>query len=225
MEKPRYSRLLLVTVIGYVLGCLATGGYVLLSGGAAARGVGGLAGTLFVLVFPLLRRIFRLKKAPLLDAVLLVFIFLAFSLGTVLGLYSYIWWYDLAAHGISGFLFTMVGLCLYWMMREDKSAPVGKDALAAAGFAFFFSQFVAGLWEIFEYVGFLLTGHDSQNVAATGVGDTMEDMMICLAGSLIMAAAVWLHLKGKHRSLLLLPAEEFYRANYGAAYPAGEGDG
>lgn len=43
----------------------------------------------------------------------------------------------------------------------------------------------AAMWEIVEYTGFLLFGYDSQNVAATGVGDTMEDMMICLAGTVI----------------------------------------
>ncbi len=217
MKNLRYGKFLLVTAVLYGIVCFAAGGYVLLSGGNAARGLGGLAGLLFLLAFPLIRRIFRLKKAPLMDAVLLIFIALAFHLGTVLGLYTYLWWYDLAAHCLSGFLFTLVGLCLYWMVREDRSAPIGKDALAATGFAFFFSQFIAGLWEMFEYVGFLLTGHDSQNMTATGAGDTMEDMMICLAGSVIMAAVIWLHLRGKHRLVLMLPAEEFYRANYGEA--------
>ncbi len=223
MEKPRYTTAWRVTAVLYVIASFATGGYVLLTGGPAARGAGGFAGALFLLVFPLLRRIFRLKKVPLMDAVLTVFLFLAFDLGTVLGLYSYIWWMDLAAHGLSGFLFTMVGLCLYWMIREEKRAPMGKDALAAASYAFFFSSFIAALWEIFEYVAFLVTGHDSQNVAATGVGDTMEDIMICLAGSLVMAALIYLHLKGKHRSFLLLPAEEFYRANYGLERDGGRG--
>ncbi len=215
MQKARFQNVLTVTAVLYALACLAAGGYVLLSGGPVVRGLGGLAGLLFLPAFPLLRWVFRLKKAPLMDAVLLIFLFLAFILGTVLGWYSYIWWFDLAVHCLSGFVACALGLCLFWMVREDKRAPMGRDALAASGFGFFFSQFVAGLWEMLEYLGFLLTGHDSQNVAATGVGDTMEDMLICLAGSLVMTAAVWLHLKGKRRSFLVLPAEEFYRANYG----------
>ena len=210
----RFGKFLLGTVLAYLVSCLVIGGDVLLSGGPVVRGLGGLAAALFLLAFPLIRWIGRLEIAPLMDAVLIIFIFLAFNLGVALGLYSYVWWYDLAVHCLSGAVFALVGLCLYWMTRDDKWAAIGKDALSAASYAFFFSGFVAVLWEIFEFVADLLTGNDSQNVAATGVADTMEDMMICLAGGLFMAAVIWLHLRGR-RSFLMRPAEEFYRANYG----------
>ena len=70
--------------------------------------------------------------------------------------------------------------------------------------SFFFSGFVAVLWEIFEFVADLLTGNDSQNVAATGVADTMEDMMICLVGGLFMAAVIWLLLPSLIQEATLL---------------------
>lgn len=222
VKNQRFGKFLLGTVLAYLVSCVVIGGYVLLSHGPAARGLGGLAAAFFLLAFPLVRKIGRLKIAPLMDATLIIFIFLAFHLGVALGLYSYVWWYDLAVHCLSGAVFALVGLCLYWMTREDKRAPMEKNALSAAGYAFFFSGFIAVLWEIFEFVADILTGNDSQNVAATGVTDTMEDMMICLVGGLFMAAVIWLHLKGRRRFLLMRPAEEFYRANYGEEQEEGQ---
>lgn len=212
---PRYQRLYTVVSVIFALSCVGIGAYVLATGGPLPRGLGGLAALLCLLIGPICRRLFRLQKALLVDACLLVFILLAFTLGVALGLYSYIWWYDLAAHLLSGAVAAQLGLYLYWMLREDKTAPMARDATAASGFAFFFAQFIAIVWEMFEFVSDKLTGNDSQCVAATGVNDTMEDMMIAMAGSVVMAVLMWLHLRGKHRSWTMKPADEFFRANYG----------
>ena len=44
---------------------------------------------------------------------------------------------------------------------------------------------VAGLWEIAEYLISFVVGLDLQRVAATGVSDSMQDMIVCMIGTLV----------------------------------------
>ena len=102
---------------------------------------------------------------------------------------------------MSGCVFAAVGLCGFYLLREDKRAPMKKDRLLAVSFSFLFSMTAAGLWEIVEYVIYLFFGNDSQYAVApyagfNGVADTMEDMMIlslihiCLSCGPVSTAAM-----------------------------------
>ena len=167
-----------------------------------------LASFLYLLVIPVLYGILRLK-AYTLAIVLEAFIFCAFTLGTALRWYTKIWWYDLLMHGLSGLLFSLFGLCAYYLLREEKERSPRADGWLSTAFSFCFSMMIAGMWEIIEYVLFLITGYDSQNVPTTGVGDTMEDMMICLAGAAVFALLQLLYTRKGKLSRLFSPASEF----------------
>ena len=169
-----------------------------------------LASFLYLLVIPVLYGILRLK-AYRLAIVLEAFIFCAFTLGTAMRWYTKIWWYDLLMHGLSGLLFSLFGLCAYYLLREDKEKSPRADGFVSTAFSFCFSMMIAGMWEIIEYVLFLITGYDSQNVPTTGVGDTMEDMMICLAGAAVFALLQLIYTKKGKLRLLFSPTEEFCR--------------
>ena len=166
------------------------------------------ASFLYLLIMPVVFWLFRIKPGYLLAALLDIFIFLAFTLGTAMRWYTVFQWYDLFAHCLSGVLFTLFGMCAYHLLHRDRGRTLGEEPWVCVGFSFCFSMMIAGMWEIIEYTLFLITGYDSQNVAATGVGDTMEDMMICLLGTVITCVLLAIHFK-KHRLLLFAPAEEF----------------
>lgn len=205
-------------VILYALGGVAIGLYTAFMPGET-RGFMGFAGLLFLPIPWLIRVVFRLKPAYLADICLLAFIFAAFELGVAFSWYSKYAYYDLLAHGVSGVIFTAVGLCAYYLFREDKHAPMGKDRLVSVSFAAFFSMTAAGMWEIVEYVIYLVFGNDSQYAVApyagfNGVADTMEDMMICLAGTAVMCLFLWIHLGGRRLSVLA-PIDQFVRVNWG----------
>lgn len=110
----------------------------------------GFVGLLFLPLPWLIRVVFRLKPAYLADTCLIAFIFAAFELGVAFSWYSKFPYYDLIAHGVSGVVFTAVGLCGFYLLREDKRAPMKKDRLLAVSFSFLFSMTAAGLWEIVE---------------------------------------------------------------------------
>lgn len=207
-----------ITVTLYALGGIAIGLYTAFAPGET-RGFLGLVGLLFLLIPPLLRLIFRLKPAYLADICLLVFIFMAFELGVAFSWYSKFAYYDLLTHGVSGMIFAAVGLCVYYYFREDKQAAPGKDRLVAVSFSAFFSMTAAGMWEILEYLMWVFTGDDSQYsiapyVGFNGVSDTMEDMMICLVGTVVLCWLMWIHLGGRRRLLLFKPVDQFLEANW-----------
>ncbi len=201
-----------VVVLTFILGAIFIGFYQLTVHGIGLAWMGWIS-LLYLLIPPLARKIFRLRPAYLIDMVLYIFIFFAFDLGVALKLYARFQTMDLIAHILSGFVFAEIGLCIYFYLRADKQQPMGYGRGLACIFSFFFTGFVAVVWEIIEYVGFLLTGHDSQCVAATGVGDTMEDMIVCLVGGLVMCLLMFVHLKGKHKLFLFAPSDEFFRVN------------
>lgn len=203
----------------YLLATLTIAGYLFYTEGT--RGFVGLLSAAILLLFPCVRRVFRVPAGALLESLWLVFFFFAYTLGTGLALYARISYYDLILHTLSGVLTAMTGLCLYERVRpaEQRQRPTERGLATLT--AFLFSQTVAMLWELAEYAGFLLTGHDSQNVAATGVGDTMEDMFVALVGSALICL-LFLFQQTGHSVRLLRPVDEWraaFRA-YSAAQSA-----
>ena len=60
-------------------------------------------------------------------------------------------------------------------------------------------------------------GADPQQVAATGVGDTMQDMIVCTLGGLITAVSCWKYLRHlgekRRKGLMMSLFEAYYREN------------
>ncbi len=171
---------------------------------------------LIPLGFPLVRRLFRVRQGLWMECLWLWFFFLAFTVGVGLQWYARFTYYDIFVHGLSGMLTALTGITLYIRLRPADRRLLPPERGLAVGTAFLTAQAVAGLWEIAEYVAWLITGHDSQNVATTGVSDTMEDMMIALACSLIICVCAALHYGG-HRCPLLHPVDEWLEAERAAA--------
>ena len=73
--------------------------------------------------------------------------------------------------------------------KPGHRARAGGRGQCAALFTWVFAVLSAVLWEIWEYI-VSLSGADPQQVAATGVGDTMQDMSVCTLGGLFTAALV-----------------------------------
>lgn len=172
----------------------------------------GPASWLFLLVPPVGEKLLRLKLGFPLRCWVIIFALPAFTLGTGLrwheGLY-----FDKLTHFLSGILFTVVGLCLYGRVSDKNPADRSKDILLQATYALFFSMFVAAVWETGEYLGYLVIGHDSQHTLTTGVHDTMQDIISCLTGSLIVSADYLYRLKKGKSSLFTSMVQAFDEAN------------
>ena len=117
-KAPRFQLANRVVILTFFLSALIVGFYQLTTRGIGVAWMGFIA-VLYLLIPPLYRRIFHLKPTYLIDMVLMIFILLAFNLGVALRLYGSIPWYDNAVHGLSGAVFALIGLCVFYVLEED----------------------------------------------------------------------------------------------------------
>ena len=128
-------------------------------------------------------RLTGLKVVHQIDFIILAFTLIAYPLGSCLDFYARFPGYDKLMHMLSGALVSVLCILLYCALKPGHR--VGReDLLLALAFTFFGSMAVAGLWELAEYAINLVTGRDVQHVLDTGVGDTMQDMLVCMIGTI-----------------------------------------
>ncbi len=134
----------------------------------------------------------KLFKVKLNDGVIfvwLIFIFLAHYMGVTAEFYNKWEGFDKVVHTFSGVLTAYVG-----MLFLPKGVYIWFKIL----FIIAFSWMCAGLWETFEFVCNILFGGDAQRVAATGVTDTMLDMIVAFIGASLFSLGFYVKEKLKN---------------------------
>lgn len=155
----------------------------------------------------MLRRIGIPFPRPL-GTALVIFCFCALMLGDVADFYGRFEWWDTLLHGLSGIL---LGIAAYtildsiWVkISPDKS--IRPSQIFTITWIICFVLAVGSLWEMMEYVTDGLLGLNSQQFLESGgtfdetvplqgreaLRDTMEDMLLNLAGAGLTAIAIML---------------------------------
>lgn len=129
----------------------------------------------------LIRKIFKINISYSVESMFVIFIFIAQVLGRVVQLYDLIHWFDSFTHFVSGILITLFSLQL--LVLFDKYNR--KDIVFNILFSIAFTLMVASFWEFFEFTADNIFGNDTQKVLATGVSDTMKDMICALLGNIL----------------------------------------
>ncbi len=168
---------------------------------------------LFLAVPWFLEKVFRLRLGQQLICIYTIFCFLLHMVGLVMRGYYVIPYFDKIAHTLSGPFCTLAGLALFYVLKPVKKIETSDCGLASV-FSISVSIAIAGLWEISEYIISLLFGTDPQNVRGTGVGDSMMDMIVCTAGSLLFLISILLYYRKGKRSFLMGAFEQFFNLNY-----------
>lgn len=140
------------------------------------------------------RPLFKDKISDGVYAFAAVYVFFASFLGTIMGFYGRLWWYDMAMHTLFGYVGGMIGLFFACKLSDtQKLSPV-----FVALFCFAVSMMFGALWEVFEFSGDMILNNNAQGepvvLPDTGevirpVADTMEDIICNLCG----AAAFVIH--------------------------------
>ncbi|MDR2931673.1 MAG: hypothetical protein LBV27_01065 [Oscillospiraceae bacterium] len=212
MDKRSGGAIKLITNLIFVL----SGVYILIKGlyyNQFGMAVLGPVTFLFLLIPPVGQKLLRIELDWRFHVLIVLFCFLAFSLGTALDWYERFPFFNFFVHGLSGVLFTMVGYCIYGLIKKQGIARIKSDWLLQLAFAFCFSMMIAVMWEIGEFAGYLITGHDSQHTETTGVFDTMYDIIACVLGSILMTIDYALYSKKGWRSFFIKTLEQFYKLN------------
>lgn len=132
----------------------------------------------------LIHKIMGTDAAYIIDFILYLFSTLAYGIGIVLTGYHQLPYYDKFIHLLSGVVFTWLGSFVCCRLTPAQKAACFDEPLNRC-FSFCFSLAVAGIWEILEYLTNLLFKNDPQNVLTTGINDTMQDMIMCLLGTVV----------------------------------------
>lgn len=153
-----------------------------------------------------LYRVLGWKRVFLIDLLILVFSTISYQLGACLDLYHALAGFDKLAHFLSGTFVGILCALLYCMLKPDQRIAE-EDLPIALLFILFGSMAVAGLWEIGEYILSNITLRDMQNVASTGVADSMQDMIVCLWGTLLLLPSIKRFAAGKDTFLSAIISE------------------
>ena len=174
-----------------------------------------LAAFLLPVVPHVLYRLCRLRPVYLLEVVFDGFVLAAVSFASLFGGYELIPYWDKILHFLSGFLFAVLGTAVYFANKPGNALDPA-DAFNAALYTWMFAMMSAVLWEIWEYL-VSFSGADPQQVALTGVGDTMGDVIVCTIGGLITAVSCWKYLRhigeNRRKGLMMHLFEAYYREN------------
>lgn len=155
--------------------------------------------SLYLIIFlPRIIRKFSPKVNDLIELIFLLFILFAQLLGSILHFYGIIYWYDSFMHYISGILTSFLAVIILILFNKYDD----NDKVFNVIFILSITLMVASLWEIFEFTTDNLLGGDAQRVVATGVTDTMKDIICALLGSILFSFC-YLYECLKNKTLLI----------------------
>ena len=144
-----------------------------------------------IMVPYLLDKIFHYRMKEGTQLVYYLFILISLALGSILGLYHTISWFDLLAHFLTGVVSSVAALIILEQVGLLKKERVG--------FIFFFMLLlglsVSSCWEFFEFFSDKIFHGDTQCTKLTGVNDTMEDMLIAFLGSILFSGYLVIKMK------------------------------
>lgn len=152
----------------------------------------------------LLEKIFHLKFTNQMATIYYIYIFFAHFLGSILNFYYLIPGYDKVMHFLSGMLSAFIALILLVHMKHYKK----RDLFFTILFVIAITLSIASLWEFYEFTFDNLFGKDAQNVVATGVSDTMWDMIMAFLGSIIVIILYIREVRRKKAGIVLKFIEE-----------------
>jgi uncharacterized membrane protein YjdF len=134
-----------------------------------------------------------------------VFIFGALFLGEIRQFYERVWWWDMALHATSGLLLGILGFMLVYVLNENRRVDIYMRPRFVAIFAFVFAVSIGSIWEIFEFGMDEIFGLNMQKPMAgdaSGLTDTMWDMILNTLGALAMSLFGWRHMRRPGKSFM-----------------------
>lgn len=142
------------------------------------------------------------------ELVVVLFIFASLFLGEIHAYYTLYWWWDVVLHTSSGLALGFAGfLIAYTLYYQDK---IKAKPIWIVIFAFCFGVAIGAVWEIFEFSMDQIFGFNMQK---SGLVDTMWDLIVDAAGSLVVSLVGYYYIKGKKIPLFNRVLNKFNREN------------
>ena len=163
---------------------------------------------LLLLLPNLFFKLINQKPVPQLNTLIYIYCTLSFTIGMALQAYHSTPFYDKLIHTLSGTFFAFLGLICYSLLKAEKRIDYCEVPVATV-FSFSFSMMLAVVWEIYEYFISLVSVLDPQNTLMTGIHDTMQDISVCLLGTILFIIPEYLYFKKGIKDLFMASYEAF----------------
>lgn len=153
---------------------------------------------------------------PEFEVLTILFIFASLFLGEIGGYYERFWWWDVMLHTASGLLLGILGFLLVYVLNSQPNVRLHMSPSFVALFAFMFAVAVGAIWEIFEFTMDSLFGTNMQKPMlgdASGLTDTMFDLIVDALGALVIAVIGYAYMKQDTHSFIEKWIQKFIDAN------------
>lgn len=174
--------------------------YVIVGSADITFWIGLFVGILLYFAYPIGQMIFKRNWPILLQIIICTQTIMGLTFASAFLMYSRIPFWDLILHGLLGVEATIFGYFILLNTIKGKMNLFGQIVFITT-----FVLGVAATWEIIEYIGYNLTGHDFQHFIEypskdTPLDDTMTDLIIALIVNLLCYLFIlvdYLGFKGK----------------------------
>lgn len=178
---------------------------------------------IFLIFVPdILNRIMRVKIPAVMEIIFVAFNFCCLILGDVVDFYGRIPWWDSLEHGMSGVLLGILGYVIINTFNSVEGNKLRYSPFFVSLWVISFALAVGAVWEIIEFITDGLFGLNSQQFMETSgtydngvplVGhealrDTMEDLMLDLAGSFVISVIGYFDLKKQRKGIANLTLDK-----------------
>lgn len=173
---------------------------------------------MMVLIFlpRFVNRVIHVKIPKLMEIIFVAFCFCALILGDVADFYGKFEWWDSLEHGMSGVLLGVLGYAIINTFNKVEGNKLKFSPVFVSLWVICFALAMGALWEIMEFVTDDIFGLNSQQYLTTpgtfdkavplqgheALRDTMEDLMLDLAGSLVISVIGFFDLKKQRKSII-----------------------
>lgn len=108
--------------------------------------------TLMLLFVPSLIQVqFKIEIPPVLEIIIMCFIYAAEILGTINSFYDIIPFWDTMLHTLNGFLAAAIGFSLVWLLNDSETQDINLSPIYLCVVAFCFSMTIGVIWEFAEF--------------------------------------------------------------------------
>ena len=138
------------------------------------------------------------RTSAIIEIIFLIFLFISSILGSLFHFYEFVDYFDKFAHLLSGIVTAILGIIMLKKWRIKSKHQLSFDIILMN----ILSLAIASAWEIYEFVANKALNSDLQRVGASGVTDTVHDMIVALIGSLMVSVMYYAIVRNeKYRKL------------------------
>lgn len=180
-----------------------------------------LIGMLFVLRIPqFIKNKYHFQIPNMLDFILIAFAFSGLILGDVFNFYGRFPYWDSILHTFSGIVIAYVGFIVIEFLDKEYTIPLSVSPLFMSLVVVSVALAIGAVWEIGEYTvddifhtnnqqymkSTRATLYDEEDIPLEGheaLNDTMKDLMLDLAGAIVVASIEYKKIESKQKKALL----------------------